>query len=53
MTDEDAERIYEEATEAALNAWIGSRIKCPYPECSEEAEVWTFAFRQTFARENH
>lgn len=52
LTDEEIERIHDEAEAAAESCWYVGQGRNPYPEGSERAEIWSFAFRQAYAREN-
>lgn len=57
MADEpdeaEIERIHEEAAEKAAHHWHASiPVVNPYKGDPWREEIWRFAFRQAFAREN-
>lgn len=52
MTDEEIERIHEEAQEAAIHHYPGRLTFNPYPINSEAYDIWEYAFRNAYAQEN-
>jgi hypothetical protein len=56
LNDAEIDTIYEQAEQAAINAWgpLGSprRKPNPYPAGSDRAEIWDRAFSRAYAREN-
>jgi hypothetical protein len=55
LSDEQIDAIWEDATEAARDAWgpagLHSR-RNPHPFDSDAAEIWACAFRNAYAHEN-
>lgn len=53
LSDEDIEKIHEEACEAAIHAWGSpTNSRNPYPKGSDAADIWSHSFRNAYAREN-
>jgi hypothetical protein len=56
LTEEEVDAIWEDAKDAAINAWgpLGAP-NCrqnPHPLGTVKADVWDHAFRDAYAREN-
>ena len=49
----EIEAIQEAAERAAEQAWNIRQNPNPHAIGTEAHEIWAFAFRQAFARENH
>jgi hypothetical protein len=52
MTDEEIERIHQEAEEAAERAMSFGQARNPYPVGSDAHDIWAHAYRNHYAREN-
>lgn len=52
VTDEEIDAIYDEAKEAAIHAWLPGSTVNPYHDDPQRRDIWDFAFRQAFMREN-
>lgn len=53
--DDEIEAIHEKAAADAIHAWGPAGIngyRNPYPAGSERAEIYAYAFRNSYAREN-
>ena len=52
LTDQDIEAIYDAAVDAALHCASMHAATNPYPEKSQKADIWSFAFQSAYADEN-
>ena len=52
LSDEEYDRIWGEAEEAAINCVHIAQTSNPYPEDDPRADVWNAAFRAVYAREH-
>lgn len=56
MTDDEIDEIWEDAKDAAINAWrpLGApnHRANPYPENTAKWELWNRAFASCYASEN-
>lgn len=54
LSDERIDKIHEEGEAAALSAWgpKGSSATNPHPAGSQESDIWSYAFRNAYARDN-
>lgn len=52
MTEEEIERVREEAQEAALHHHPRKTTWNPYEPGTEAHDIWDYAFRNAYAQEN-
>lgn len=52
LSDEEYDRIWGEAEDAAINCVHIAQVINPYPEDNPRAEVWNAAFRRVYALEH-
>ena len=51
MSDERIEELHDQGGEAGRTAALGGAVRCPYAPGTREADIWSYAFRNAFARE--